>query len=139
MPQIAMSFLASLIHCSLLLASACLGLEPRLMHSSCNAPSSTSPNCLVQYIACVQFMTSRNLMFHTLYCMYQFYSMESPINTIRLQLMWGSLTLARSNTHTVPVLLLYYVSLFTICLHSQKYKRSLPLTYSKCAVIACLY
>ena len=135
MPQIAMSFLPSLICCSLLLASACLGLELRLMHSSCNAPSSTSPNCLVQSIACVQFMTSRNLMFHTLRCMYQFYSMESPINTIRLQLMWGSLTLARSTTHgfTLPSLLCI------ICLHSKKFKRSLPLTYSKCAVIACLY
>ena len=40
-------------------------------------------------------MTPGNLMFHTLYCMHQIYSIESPINAAQLQLLWGLLTHAQ--------------------------------------------
>jgi len=40
-------------------------------------------------------MTSGNVMFHTLYSMHQIYSIESPINTAQLQLLWDLLTHAQ--------------------------------------------
>ena len=115
MPQIAMSFLPSLIHCSLLLAFACPGLEPQLMHSSINAPSSTSPNCLVQYIACVQFMTSRNLMFHTLCYIYV------PVLQYGITDQHHSTTTNVGLTHTCPINHTRFQSCFSTMYHCLLY------------------
>ena len=83
-----------------------------LMHSSCHQDH-ISPNC---YSICARFMSLsfRSAMFHVLYCMCNIYSMsmmsgsvivlfctcqiygtERQIDTTRLQLMWGSLTLTQ--------------------------------------------
>jgi len=51
-----------------------------------------SPNCLVGQIYGISMM-SRNVMIHTIYCMHQIDSMESPINTAWPQLMWDLLML----------------------------------------------
>jgi len=88
-----------LVCCSLLLASVHLSKEthsPFLL--PCVIEYESVPTDLYVFLHYSTGMTSRNLMFHTLYSMHQIYSIESPINT-------RSTTTIVGLAHTCPAIL----------------------------------